>query len=206
MLLGEALLHRMELAALLETLDGRDLRAVGLHREHGARLHRCSVEEHGASTAMRSVAADMGAGKPQRLTDEMHEQQARFHLRVVRGPVHRHLDLVCGHDYRPPARATALVSARVVITRAISFLYSIDPRRSALGAHFAAASRAASAIVFSSGIFPTRNRAASTASRGVGPALVSAIAARSTAPLASSVRCTAAAAAAKSPTLRLSLT
>src|SRR5256885_16405591 len=39
-LLGEALLHRMELAALLEALDRGDLRAVGLCREHRARLDR----------------------------------------------------------------------------------------------------------------------------------------------------------------------
>src|SRR5215510_2078262 len=36
-LLSEPLLHGMELAALLEVLDGPDLAAVGLHGEHGAR-------------------------------------------------------------------------------------------------------------------------------------------------------------------------
>src|SRR5258706_14192400 len=51
-LLGEAFLDRMELAALLEALDGRDLRAVGLHREHGAGLDRLAVQHDGAHAAV----------------------------------------------------------------------------------------------------------------------------------------------------------
>src|SRR5215468_3431490 len=51
--LGEPLLHRMELAALLETLDGPDLAPVRLHGENGARFHRLAVEVHGASAAVR---------------------------------------------------------------------------------------------------------------------------------------------------------
>src|SRR5215470_16713272 len=43
-LLGEALLHRVELAALLQSLDRGDARAVGLHGEHGAGLDRVAVE------------------------------------------------------------------------------------------------------------------------------------------------------------------
>src|SRR5215468_6545488 len=205
-LLGEALLHRMQLSALLEAFDRTHLRTVCLHCEHRARLHRLTVEYHGAGAAMRGVAADVGTREAQPLPDEMNQQQPRLDFGGVRGPIYGHSDLVHGHDHRPPARSTALTSARATMTRAISFLYSTEPRRSALGAVFAAASRAASAIAFASGILPTSERAASTASTGVGPALVSAIAARSTAPLASSVSCTAAAAAAKSPTLRLSFT
>src|SRR4030095_3560217 len=34
-LLGEAFLDRMELAALLQAFDGAHLASVGLHREHG---------------------------------------------------------------------------------------------------------------------------------------------------------------------------
>ena len=42
--LPETFLDRMELAVLLESFDGRDLTAVRLHGEHGARLHRLVVE------------------------------------------------------------------------------------------------------------------------------------------------------------------
>src|ERR1044072_1813602 len=73
-LLGEALLHRMELAALLQPLDRGDLRAVGLHGEHRARLDRVAVEDHGACPAVRGVAADVGARHPEHLADKMHER------------------------------------------------------------------------------------------------------------------------------------
>src|SRR5215510_6392333 len=127
-LLGEPLLHGVELAALLEVLDGPDLATVGLHGEHGARFHRLAVEMHGASAAMRRIATDVGAGQPQHLADEVHEQQPRFDLRLVSGPVDGHVDAVLGHGQRPPARSTALRSARPASTRAISRLYSTDPR------------------------------------------------------------------------------
>ena len=77
--------------------------------------------------------------------------------------------------------------------------------RSAEGELRAAAIFAASAMVFSSGILPTRYFAASTASSGVSPALVKATPARSIAPFFASVTCTAAAATAKSPVLRFNL-
>src|SRR6266851_609598 len=110
-LLGEALLDGMELARLLQALDRGDLRAVGLHREHGARLDRVAVEDHGARAAVRGVAADVGAGHPEHFADEVHEQEPRLDFRLARGAVDGHADLVFGHDYFPPARWTALSSA-----------------------------------------------------------------------------------------------
>src|SRR5262245_12342095 len=201
-LLGEALLHGMELAALLQAFDGGDLRSIGLHRQHGARLDRIAVHDHRAGAAMRGVAADVGPRHAEHFADEVHQEQARLDFRFVRRAVDGHADLVPGHGYFPPARCTALRSARAVSTRAISRLYSTEPRRSAPGALFAAAIFAASPIVLSSGTLPARNFAASPASTGVTPALVRAIPARSTAPLPSRVNCTAAAATAKSPVLR----
>src|SRR5258708_3077213 len=67
--LGEALLHRMELAALLQALDRRDLRAIGLHREHGARFHRVAVQNHRARAAVRGIAADVRARHPEHFAD-----------------------------------------------------------------------------------------------------------------------------------------
>src|SRR5712691_4574268 len=204
-LLGEALLDGMELARLLQALDRGDLRAVGLHGEHGARFDRIAVEDHRARAAVRSVAADVGARHPEHFADEVHEEEPRLDFRLARGAVDGHADLVLGHSHFPPARCTALRSARAVKTRAISFLYSTEPRRSALGELFAPAILAASAIVFSSGFLPARYFAASAASTGVRPAFVRAMPARTTAPFPSRVSCTAAAATAKSPVLRLSL-
>src|ERR671925_612842 len=63
--LPEGLLERMELAALREALDRRDLAAVGLDGEHGARLHRVPVEVDRAGAAEGRVAADLRPGKPE---------------------------------------------------------------------------------------------------------------------------------------------
>ena len=62
----ERLLHRVQLAVGGQALDGGDLGAVGLDGEHRARLHRLAVEQHGARAARRRVAADVGAGEPER--------------------------------------------------------------------------------------------------------------------------------------------
>ena len=123
---------------------------------------------------MRGVAADVGAGQPELLAQEVDQQQARLDLRVVRRPVHGDPDLVLCHGYRPPARSTASFKARVASTRAISRLYSTEPRRSALGDAAFAARCAASARLAASGRLPVRNFSASAALIGVGPTLVSA--------------------------------
>ena len=46
-----------------EPLDGGDLRAVGLHREVGAGVHRTAVEQHHAGAALGVVAALLGPGQ-----------------------------------------------------------------------------------------------------------------------------------------------
>ena len=120
-LLHEALLDGIELAALLQALHRRHLPAVRLHRQHRARLHGHAVQQHRAGAAVGGIAADVRAGEPQVLADEVHQQQARLDLGLARGAVHLHADLVGGH-HLPPARWAALRRARMVSTRAISFL------------------------------------------------------------------------------------
>jgi hypothetical protein len=73
----EALLDRIQLAVALEALDGHDLAAVGLHGQDGARLDGHAVEQHRARAAVRGVAADVRAGQPQVLAQEVDEQQPR---------------------------------------------------------------------------------------------------------------------------------
>src|SRR5262252_3912599 len=133
MLLKEALLDGIELAFFFESFDSRDVPAVGLHGEHGAGLHRHTVEEHGTGAAMRRVAADVRARQPQVLAQEMNEKQSRFDFALARGAVDVDGDVVFRHGYSPCARATAFARARAVKTRDISFLYSTEPRRSAAG-------------------------------------------------------------------------
>ena len=60
-LIPEALLQRVQRAAWCQPLDGEDLVAVGLRREHRARLHRPdAVHDDNAAAAARGVAADVG--------------------------------------------------------------------------------------------------------------------------------------------------
>src|SRR5215475_2888127 len=150
-LLPEALLQRMELAIPLQSLDRLHLVAVGLDREEGTGFDRHAVEQNGTRPAVGGVAPDVRTGQAQRLAQEVNEQQSRLDLRLMRLAVDLHLDRVERHDY-PLARPTA----RTAITRAISRLYSTEPRRSALGAAACAARRAASASVAPSGCLPVR--------------------------------------------------
>src|SRR5215468_4885141 len=189
-LLPEALLHRMELAVPLQSLDRLHLVAVGLDREEGTGFDRHAVEQDGTRPAVGGVAADVRTGQAQRLAQEVNEQQSRLDLRLMRLAVDLHLDRVDRHDY-PLARSTARPRARTAITRAISRLYSTEPRRSALGVAACAARRAASASLAPSGCLPVRCRSAATAWTGAGPTLVSASPTRSIAPFAASVTCAA---------------
>src|SRR5512135_1245953 len=205
-LLHEPLLDRIELRVLFQPFDGHHLAAVGLHRQHRAALHRLAVEQHGAGAAVAGVAPDVGARHAERFTNEVHQQQAGFDFGRARRAVHGHRDRVRGHGHCPPARRIAAFNARTVWTRAISRLYSTEPRRSAEGFVALAARRPASWSVASSGFLPARNFSASTALMGVGPALVRPMPAFSMVPFAASVTCAAAPAVAKSPTLRSSFT
>ena len=64
-------------------LDRRDLGAIGLDREHRARLDGVAVEVDGAGAAVRRVAADVGAGQPEVVAQSVDEQQAGLDLEVV---------------------------------------------------------------------------------------------------------------------------
>ena len=62
--LAERLLHRAERAVgRADALDGRDVGAVGLHREHEARTHRLAVEEDRARAAHAMLAPEVRAGE-----------------------------------------------------------------------------------------------------------------------------------------------
>ena len=62
-------------AVARQAFDRGDVGAVGLHREHGARLHRLAVDQHGARAADAGFAADVRAGQAQGVAQEVNEQQ-----------------------------------------------------------------------------------------------------------------------------------
>ena len=57
-----------------KTLNGPDLMAVGLRRQHDARPCRFVVEEDGARAADAVLAADMRAGQSEILADKVAQQ------------------------------------------------------------------------------------------------------------------------------------
>ena len=78
MIFAERLLHRVQLLAVGEALDGEHVGAVGLHRQHGAGLERLAVDMDHAAAALRGVAADMGPGQPQDFPQQLDQQGARL--------------------------------------------------------------------------------------------------------------------------------
>ena len=97
MLLPETFLYGVQLAVMLEALDGLHLAAVGLHGEDRAGLHRLAVEQHRARPAVRGVAADVRARQAEALPQEVDQEEARLDLSVARCSVHGERDLVRGH-------------------------------------------------------------------------------------------------------------
>ena len=87
-MLVKQFLQRVHLPDAAEAFDRLDAAAIGLHREHQASARAVAVDQHGAGAADAVLAADMGAGEPERVTQEIGEQQPRLHG----GPVRRAVD------------------------------------------------------------------------------------------------------------------
>jgi Rrf2 family protein len=105
-LILERLLHRVEGAVrVAEALDRGDLAAVGLGGEDGARLHRDAVQCHRAGAALGGVTADVGAGEPEAVAQEVDEEGAGGDRDDTRGAVDRQADgdLTHGGHRRPPS-------------------------------------------------------------------------------------------------------
>ena len=86
--LAERLLHRVHVRpARAEPLDRGHLVAVDRHREQQAGPHRLAVEQHRAGAADAVLAADVRAGQPQVVAQEVGQQPARRHAGVARHAV-----------------------------------------------------------------------------------------------------------------------
>ena len=85
----------MQILSVRESLDGGDLRALGLDREHEARADRLSVADDGTGPANAVLAAHMGAGEVQLLAQEIGEQHAWLGLTAARRAVDAKLVPVC---------------------------------------------------------------------------------------------------------------
>jgi hypothetical protein len=73
-IIAERRLHRVQLVALRNPLDGGDIGAVGLPDQYGAGFNRPPVDVDDTGAALAGVAADMGTGQIQMIAQEMDEE------------------------------------------------------------------------------------------------------------------------------------
>src|SRR6266850_6607460 len=101
-LLEERELHRVQLAAPRQALDGGDAGAVQLRDELQAGVHPLAVDDHGASPALPQVAALLGAGEAQVLPQGVEQDDARLDAQGAGLAVHQQ-----AHFEKVAARAVA---------------------------------------------------------------------------------------------------
>src|SRR5437016_7954781 len=76
--LAKSPLNGMKLASAFQSLNRRDLRAISLNSEYGARFHRCAVHQNRARSAISCIAADMCPREIKLLAQEFDQQHARL--------------------------------------------------------------------------------------------------------------------------------
>ncbi len=76
----EGLLEHGCRVVVLHAFDRVKLAAVSLCGKYGARLHRCSVHKHRASSALGGVATDVNAGQAFLVPQQVHQQPPWLNL------------------------------------------------------------------------------------------------------------------------------
>ena len=100
--LDEGGLQRMELLALGEALDGRDLASLHKGGEREARFHALAVHQHRAGAALAEAAALLRAGQMQVLAQGIEQRGARIERQPMLGSVDAQ------HDIERSGRGTGL--------------------------------------------------------------------------------------------------
>ena len=80
MVFHECFLHRVHFTVCGKTFDGGHSTTIGLGCQNRATFDCFAVEVHGAGTATRCVATNIGAGQLGLFTDVVHEQRARLDI------------------------------------------------------------------------------------------------------------------------------
>jgi hypothetical protein len=88
----KAFLNRMQFAVPGQPFNGRNLRAVRLHRENGARLHRLAVHQDRACAANTRLTTDMRSSELAKVAQKMNEQHARLDFMLSKNSVDAHFD------------------------------------------------------------------------------------------------------------------
>ena len=120
----------MEPAAGRQPLDRRDRRAVGLDREHQARVDAQAVDEDGARAALADQAALLGAGQAEVVAQDLEQG-------VVGRDVERARAAVDGERDRDAASVIAVIPGRPSRSRAVADrpeAEHVEHRQAVLGA------------------------------------------------------------------------
>src|SRR6185437_12867297 len=91
-MIHEGLLHRMQLVAVSQTLDGADFPAIGLHGEHQTGAHWFPVDNDRAGTAHTVLATNVRSGLSAIFTDGIGQGTPRFDSDRVVAAVDIHRD------------------------------------------------------------------------------------------------------------------
>ena len=103
----ERLLERRQRRRPGERLDRLDRRPVDLHGEEAAAAHRDAVEADGARAADAVLAADVRAGQPEAVAEEVGQQQPRLDVLATPRPL-----TVSAISITPPAPRRGAARAR----------------------------------------------------------------------------------------------
>src|SRR5216110_1762467 len=95
MSIADMIMPGVEFVALRDALDGDDVAAAGLPRQHRAGFDRPAIDMHDTGAALAGIAADMGAGQVQMVAQEIDKEGPVLDLGRDRLAVHRQFD--CRH-------------------------------------------------------------------------------------------------------------
>lgn len=92
MLLFKARLQRMQGAIGGHAFDCGHFATICLNGKHGTRFYRSAVDVNSAGTALACVAANMGTGQREVLSQKIYKQGTRFDLRGMLNAIHGDFD------------------------------------------------------------------------------------------------------------------
>src|SRR5690348_2971529 len=110
-MLKKLLLHRVELAAGGEALDGLDRMALCLDAQHQAGAHQPPVQDHATGAAVAGAAAFLAAGEVELVAKHIQERLLGLAEEIPRLAVDDGGNVVSTHR-RSPARSKAMAAAR----------------------------------------------------------------------------------------------
>lgn len=99
MALGEGLLDRVQIGVLTQAFHGADVATIGLQRKDCAGLDRDTVHQNVTTTALRRIAANMGAGEAEIVSQHAHQQAIGLDLELMFLTIHRQADAM--HNRTP---------------------------------------------------------------------------------------------------------